>query len=181
MDSRYLQSLYAELNTLYFDDTLPPCRIAWSRQLTRTAGNIDVKKPAIKLSIPLLIDAYRTDSLFAPEYKVCGVTCDEPATALREILKHEMIHLWLHVQGLPSGHTAAFRAKARAIGQPRTRHNIALPEPRSGWVYTCPVCRSQFPRRRRYGRPVACSTCCKRFNGGQFHDRFKLRGRRVVA
>lgn len=180
MQDSDLQALYHDLNTTYFDSTLPPCRITWSRQLSRTAGNIDVRKRAMKLSIPVLIDAFRNDSLFAAEHKVCGVLCDSPEAALREIMKHEMIHLWLHEQGLPSGHTAAFRAKARAIGQPRTRHNIALP-PRSGWIYTCPICNNQLTRRRRYSRPVACPRCCNRFNGGKFHERFKLRGRRITA
>lgn len=179
-DAAALQSLYQELNAAHFDGILPPCRIAWSRQLTRTAGNIDVKDRSIKLSVPLLREAFHTDSLFAPEYVVCGVACADAPGALREILKHEMIHLWLHVCGLPSGHTAAFRAKARAIGQPHTRHDIALPAPRAGWIYTCACCGAEFPRRRRYGRPTACARCCKRFNGGQYDARFKLRGRRVA-
>ncbi|MBV9469414.1 MAG: SprT family zinc-dependent metalloprotease [Abitibacteriaceae bacterium] len=180
MENTDLQALYTELNATYFEGCLPPCRIAWSRQLTRAAGNIDVRQKTIKLSVPLLVDAFRVYSLFPTEYKVCGVLCDSSSLALREILKHEMIHLWLHVRGLPSGHTMEFRAKARAIGQPRTRHNITLPTPRSGWVYACPVCNNQFTRRRRYGHAVACSRCCKHFNGGQFDERFKLRGRKII-
>jgi DNA-directed RNA polymerase subunit RPC12/RpoP len=144
-----------------------------------TAGNIDVRRAIIKLSVPLLVDAFRRDSLFPCEYSVCGVQCDSAEIATREILKHEMIHLWLHVQGLPSGHTAEFRAKAKAIGQPRTRHGIALPAPRSGWIYSCAQCGSEFTRRRRYGRSVACSTCCKKFNGGKYDERYKLRGRKL--
>jgi ribosomal protein L37AE/L43A len=175
-----LQTLYDELNNLHFGGILPPCRIEWSRQLTRTAGNIDVRRKIIKLSAPLLVDAYRRDSLFPAEYIVCGVLCASPQSALREILTHEMIHLWLHERGLPSGHTAEFRAKARAVGQPKTRHDIALPTPRSGWIYSCPLCKSEFSRRRRFSRPVACTHCCKRFNGGKYHERFKLRGRRVT-
>lgn len=180
MESADLQELYAELNATCFEGCLPPCRIAWSRQLTRTAGNIDVRHRVIKLSIPLLVEAFRTDSLFPTEHRVCGILCDSSAFALREILKHEMIHLWLHVKGLPSGHTAQFRAKARALGQPKTRHNIALPTPRSGWSYACPVCRNEITRRRRYGRAVACSPCCKRFSGGKFDARFQLRGQRII-
>jgi len=179
MDATELQALYSELNLEYFDNLLPPCRITWSRRLTRTAANIDVRRCLIHLSLPLLIDSFRRDSLFGPEHRVCGVLCDSPERALREILKHEMIHLWLHVRGLPSGHTAEFRAKANAIGQPKTRHDITLPAPRSGWIYTCPVCSTEFTRRRRYGRPVACARCCKRFNGGNYDERFKLRGRRI--
>ena len=185
-----LQALYQQLNTLHFNSVLPPCRIVWSRQLTRAAGNIDVRRAVIKLSVPLLIDAFDlmnsggakgTASLFGPEYSVCGVLCRNREAALHEIMKHEMIHLWLHVQNLPSGHTSDFRLKARAVGQPRTRHGIALPAPRAGWIYACTHCFCEFSRRRRYGRPVACARCCKRFNNGKYHERFKLRGRHVAT
>lgn len=175
-----LQTLYQELNALYFDNVLPGCRITWTRRLTRAAGNIEVRKKTIKLSIPLLIEAFEDNSLFAPEFIICGVACDGPQSALREILKHEMIHLWLHERGLPSGHTGEFRAKARAIGQPRTRHSIPLPPPRRGWLYTCAVCGHEFARRRRYGRAVACGPCCKVHNRGAFDARFKLRGKRII-
>lgn len=181
MNVAALQDLYGILNADCFEGALPACRIEWSRQLTRTAGNVDVRRRVIKLSVPLLQEAFLTDSLFGVEHMVCGVLCTGPDDAVREILKHEMIHLWLHEQGLPSGHTAEFRAKAKSIGQPRTRHNITLPPPRSGWIYACHTCGDSFTRRRRYGKPVACARCCKRFNGGKYHERFKLRGRRIVG
>lgn len=180
-DSAALQDLFTELNELYFEGTLPPCRVVWSRRLTRAAGNIEVRRKVIKLSVPLLLKAFDSESLFGPTYKICGVACDNRESALREILKHEMIHLWLHERGLPSGHTAEFRAKARAIGQPHTRHAITLPMPRRGWLYCCTHCGHEFARRRRYGRAVACGPCCKKHNGGTFDVRFKLRGKRIDA
>jgi ribosomal protein L37AE/L43A len=175
-----LNSLYHQIHAECFFGVLPPCRVAWSRRLTRTAGNIDVRARLIKLSVPLLVEAFRGDSLFGVEYMVCGVLCATSQEAVREILKHEMIHLWLHEQGLPSGHTAEFRRQARALGQPKTRHAIALPPPRQGWIYRCPVCKHQFTRRRRYARAIACATCCRQFNGGRYDDRFKLKGRRIT-
>jgi hypothetical protein len=179
MDSAALLRLYEQFNYRYFDATLPLCPIIWSRQLTRTAGNIDVRAPKIKLSYPLLIEAFAPKGLFSPEFEICGVRCDSSQRAVEEILKHEMIHLWLHEQGLPSGHTAEFRAKARQMGQPKTRHQIETPKPRTGWEYSCPVCKSTFTRRKRFGRPVACAACCKEFNKGKFDARFKLRGKRL--
>jgi hypothetical protein len=173
---RALNALYDRLNAEFFDDILPPCQIKWSRQLTRAAGNIDVRNRVIKLSVPLLVEAYDGDS---PGYEICGVRCETREQAAVEILKHEMIHLWLHEKGLPSGHTAAFRAKARSIGQPRTRHGIARPAPKSGWLYICPQCDVQVTRRRRFGRPVACGHCCKKYCGGHFDARFQLKGRRI--
>ena len=179
-DEATLQALYQELNGLYFDNVLPACRIVWTRQLTRAAGNIHVKKRIIKLSVPLLVDTFTSDSLFASEHIICGVACESSQSALREILKHEMIHLWLHERGLPSGHTGEFRTKARSIGQPRTRHSLPLPPPRCGWLYTCATCGQQFARRRRYGRAVACKPCCRTHNKGAFDARFKLRGKRIT-
>ena len=176
-----LQTIYDELNAHHFDAILPPCELRWSRQLTRAAGNINVRQRVIKLSLPILAEAFANDTLFPVEYNVCGVMCSSSDNATREILKHEMIHLWLHVQGLPSGHTRDFRAKAKQIGQPKTRHGIALPAPKSGWIYGCGNCGQEFSRRRRYGRAVACASCCNSFARGSFDARFRLRGRRISS
>ena len=172
-----LQDIYAELNREYFASSLPPCEIKWSRRLTRAAGVIEVRKPEIRLSVALLQEPWQV--LIPPQFQICGVACDSFESALREILKHEMIHLWLFVQGLPHGHTRAFRQKAHGIGQPRTRHNIALPLPKSGWIYRCAKCGNEVHRRRRFGKPVACAACCKTHNKGKYDARFKLRGSRI--
>jgi hypothetical protein len=180
MNTIALQALYHELNATYFDSLLPPCRILWSRQLTRTAGNIDVRRAIIKLSVPLLVDAFRRDSLFPCEYSVCGVQCDSAEIATREILKHEMIHLWLHVQGLPSGHTAEFRAKPeRWPAAHAPRHRLARTTQRLDLFLRAVRRRIHTPP--RYGRSVACSACCKKHNGGKYDERYKLRGRRIAA
>jgi len=171
-----LQALYDELNDLSFDGILPPCEMKWSRRLTRAAGTIRCERRLVTLSVPLLVDPFVVPGA---AFEICGVICDSYESALREILKHEMIHLWLYVQKLPHGHTPAFRAKARAIGQPRTRHNIALPPPMSGWIYSCSFCPSELHRRRRFSRPVACASCCKRHSRGKYDERFKLKGRRL--
>ena len=168
-------TLYRQLNAEFFADILPACEIRWSRRLTRTAGNIRVQSRVISLSIPLLIDAFAAGAT----HEVCGVVARDSETALREILKHEMIHLWLHIQGLPCGHTAQFRAKARAIGQPKTRHGIALPAAKNGWIYVCEHCQSQITRRRRISRVGACAACCRLYNGGKFDARFVLKGQRA--
>ncbi len=173
-----LLELYTQINAEFFESELPPCQLKWSRQLTRAAGNVDVKNRLMKLSIPLLIDAYALEN---SGFSICGVMCATRERALEEILKHEMIHLWLHTRGLPSGHTAQFRQKARQIGQPKTRHGIARPAPKSGWIYSCARCEAQITRRRRFGRPVACAACCKTHSGGRFDARFKLKGRKVVS
>ena len=170
-----LLALYQRLNREFFKGELPLCSINWSRRLTRTAGNIRVETRVITLSVPLLLDVWKSDSVF----EVCGVRCASPEQALVEILKHEMIHLWLFEQKLPCGHTREFRRKAKAIGQPKTRHGIALPMPKSGWIYECAGCQARLFRRRRVGKRVACATCCRQKSGGQYDERFRLRGRRL--
>lgn len=170
-----LLALYQQLNRDFFEDSLPPCSIQWSRRLTRAAGNIRVEARAITLSAPLLVDVWGDGAAF----EVCGVRCTSPHQAVTEILKHEMIHLYLHERKKPCGHTREFRIKAREVGQPRTRHGIARPLPKSGWIYTCSICGSQLHRRKRFGRRVACALCCKRLNGGKYDERFRLSGRRV--
>lgn len=173
--ARELAALYQSINAEFFENALPPCEIRWSRRLTRAAGNIRVEKRLITLSIPLLCDAFAGDVA----YVVCGVECRDRDHALQEILKHEMIHLWLFERGLPCGHTATFRVKARAIGQPKTRHGIALPLPKRGWIYSCRNCGAQVARQRRVSRAVACAKCCKDWGDGKFDARFVLVGRRA--
>jgi len=166
-----LLAIYQFLNTEFFGAQLPPCSIRWSRRLTRTAGNIRVQTRVITLSLPLLNDVWRE----GPCFEVCGVSCDCPESALVEILKHEMIHLWLHIEGLPCGHTREFRQKARQIGQSKTRHGIALPAPKQGWVYECGACHAQLFRRRRFGKRVSCGGCAR----GRYDEAFRLRGRKI--
>jgi predicted SprT family Zn-dependent metalloprotease len=172
-----LQVLWERLNRRFFEGTLPPCRIEWSRRLTRAAGNIDVRKRRVKLSVPLLIDAFENNSA----HQVLGVRCEDSASAVEEVLKHEAIHLWLFERGLPHGHTPQFRQKAREIGQPRTRHAIARPLPRTGWVYTCAGCGAQIVRRKRFAAARACARCCRTFSNGKFDARFKLSARRITV
>ena len=170
-----LQVLWARLDARYFGASLGACRIEWSRRLSRSAGNIDVRQRLVKLSVPLLLDAFADGQA----HIVVGVRCASSQEAAEEILKHEMIHLWLFQNGLPCGHTPEFRRKAREIGQLKTRHDIARPLPKSGWVYSCARCQAQVVRRKKFGRARACARCCRQFSGGKFDERFVLRGKRI--
>jgi len=167
-----LLAIYDSLDTEFFGAYLPSCSIKWSRRLTRAAGNIRVQTRLITLSVPLLYDVWHEGASF----EVCGVSCDSPEKALVEILKHEMIHLWLHMGGMPCGHTREFRQKARQIGQPKTRHGIALPVPKVGWIYECGACGAHLFRRRRFGRKVSCGRCAR----GRYDEAFRLRGRKIA-
>ena len=43
------------------------------------------------------------------------------------------------------------------------------------FVYRCPNCRQEFPRVRRARRAIACLSCCRKHNGGEFDARFRLK------
>jgi SprT protein len=42
------------------------------------------------------------------------------------------------------------------------------------YVYVCPSCLSDVKRVRPMKRAVACYSCCKKFNGGNYHEKFRL-------
>jgi predicted SprT family Zn-dependent metalloprotease len=42
------------------------------------------------------------------------------------------------------------------------------------YVYRCPNCKEEFPRVRRIRRAIACLSCCRKHNGGDFDPRFRL-------
>src|SRR4051794_22433581 len=81
--------LYNSLNRQHFGGSLPGCRIEISARLTRTAGKIWPRTRLIRLS-----RSYH--ELYGP-------------AELSNTILHEMIHLWLYEQSLPSGHTPLFR------------------------------------------------------------------------
>jgi predicted SprT family Zn-dependent metalloprotease len=43
------------------------------------------------------------------------------------------------------------------------------------FVYHCPNCKQEFPRVRRIRRAIACLACCRKYNGGDFDPRFRLK------
>lgn len=173
-DQPALLNLYRSLNDQYFEGDLPLCKITWSSRLTHTGGHISPDRRLITLSRPLLLEKFKQVTLFPPEFEVCGVLCTSSDEAIREVMKHEMIHFWLHLQRLPYGHNSLFRAKARSLGQSSIRHLIT-PTSRAGdLIYRCPGCGGEITRRRAPRRPIACLSCCRRHNRGKFDQRFQL-------
>jgi predicted SprT family Zn-dependent metalloprotease len=80
-----------------------------------------------------------------------------------DTLKHEMIHL-IHFN-----HDANFRREARRIGasfRARSHPSLRLP-PR--YIYQCPVCGAEYPRRKRL-RMASCGSC----SPNRFNPKFKL-------
>lgn len=175
-----LLELFGQLNGRFFEDKLPPCQVRWSRRLTRTAGMVYCEERLIDLSYPLLVEQFRSATLFPPEYLVCGVPCQSAGEATTEILKHEMLHFWLYCRGEPPGHPPLFKHLAHAMGQSSIRHCITLPKRPGDWVYQCPHCGYSLHRRRRMRRQVACGLCCRKYNQGEYDRRFQFQGRQLL-
>lgn len=141
-----LQLLYAHLNVRFFGGTLRAYRIVYNGRLTSIAGRIGHRPPVIELSAPLL--------RVHPDH-------------LEPTLLHEMVHAWLHLRGLPSGHGAEFKRKMREVGLGSIYHFLPVRRRRSRrrYVLSCPRCKVAFYRRRRPGYRVSCARCSpNRFN-----------------
>ena len=86
-----------------------------------------------------------------------------------DTLLHEMIHLWLKQNRLPSGHSREFRALAGRLGCPRYARRMP---PRRLLRYRCAACGKTVAYRRRV--TLACRPCCDRLNGGRFTRTYLL-------
>ena len=137
-----VNDIYRQLNSLHFDDQLPECKIELSTRLKRTAGKIWPKQRLIRLSIP-----------YHNHYGL---------TEINNTLLHEMIHLWLYLQGLPSGHTPVFRQKLAELGIPDRIHALPMPPSPYKYLYSCPTCHREIQTHKRINS--SCGKCDKVYN-----------------
>lgn len=157
-----LDRLYAHYelaNRQKFDDTLPTSyRIEFNRYLRRLTGRVTYGLRLIEISLY--------------HYQHYGYE-----DAVRT-LEHEMLHLYLHTLGKPSGHNALFKQLAGQLGI-RVFHDNPYPrnrDSRERYVYECPSCRRMvFRKRRSCGRLLACGICCRALADGGWDPRFQLR------
>jgi SprT-like protein len=94
-------------------------------------------------------------------------------------LEHELLHLYLHVLGRPSGHTKSFKRLA-AKKSIRVFHSNEYPENRKSpfrYLYECPSCGRMVSRQRRVngGGGLACGICCRQHAAGVWDARYELR------
>jgi len=138
-----LQLLFARLNLEHFGSLLPAHRIVYNCRLTTVAGRIAYRPRVIELSRPLMAAH--------PHH-------------IQATLLHEMIHAWLHLRRLPTGHGSAFKRKMREVGLASIYHALPVPHRASAWRYrlTCPRCKVKLLRRRRPTSRVSCARCSPR-------------------
>lgn len=154
-----LREHYARINREKFDSLLPTdYELEFNPLLRRLTGRITYGMRLIEIS--------------AYHFRQYGY---EDAV---QTLEHELLHLYLHTLGKPSGHNALFKAAARDLGI-RVFHANPYPQnrtPRHRYLYECPSCRRMVFRKRPQERhAIACGVCCRELAGGVWDERFALR------
>ena len=149
---------YRKVNKAKFGNILPlDYSITWNPLLRRLTGRITYSLRLIEIS--------------TFHYQRYGFV-DAVAT-----LEHEMLHLYLHELGLPSGHNQRFREEA-GVRNIRVFHSNHYPRNRPSrdrYVYLCASCGRMVFRQRRPDQALACGVCCRLEAGGRWDPRFALR------
>ncbi|QTN32304.1 SprT-like domain-containing protein [Akkermansiaceae bacterium] len=96
-------------------------------------------------------------------------------------LKHEFAHLIAYERcgrRRIDPHGAEWRAACAELGIPdeTTYHNLPLKGRKitRNHFYSCPSCMAVIGRVRPFRRAVACYSCCRKFSGGLYDNRFRL-------
>lgn len=161
LETGMLETIFHELNLLHFSGELPLPKLRWNSRLASTAGRFCPGSRHLLL---------RRE----PEIEVASYLRDlaDGEMHVRDTVLHEMIHYFLWHRNRPYGHTAEFHSIMKRVGAKRY-NTVPKVRPVKHW-YECPGCLVRIPARRRM-TGLACAACCDRFNGGRFHERFRLR------
>ncbi len=150
-----LQLLFARLNYMHFNGSVPDCRIAYNERFSNSAGRITYT------GRPYLIELSPKHFRAHPE-------------ALDETLLHEMIHAWCYGHFGDAGHGPRFRKKMKELGLTSIYHDLGtarpLTESSKRYVLRCEHCGTEVLRRKRPGKPMSCARC----NARRFDIRFPL-------
>jgi predicted SprT family Zn-dependent metalloprotease len=106
---------------------------------------------------------------------------DLSETEVWRTLKHELAHLLAYERcgrRQIDPHGIEWQMACCELGIPgeNVRHSLPLKSRRMKrkYEYACPSCLSIIKRVRPIQRAVACYSCCKKFNQGNYHDRYRL-------
>jgi predicted SprT family Zn-dependent metalloprotease len=135
-------------------------RVEWNSRLKTTAGRADFREKLISLNPRL---------------------CDYGEAEVDRTLRHELAHILAQFRTgrrriFPHGKEWRDACRELAISDEARCHHLSFPisERARSYLYKCPNCQRDFPRVRRIKRAVACLTCCRAQNGGEFDPRFRL-------
>ena len=136
-------------------------RVEWNERMRTTVGRADFRRCLISLN-PALQE-------FGP-------------AEIDRTLRHELAHLLAHFRFgkrriEPHGREWRNACCDLGISGERAGHNLplvgrSLPH---RFIYHCQNCQGHFPRVRRIRRATACLACCRKFSGGNYDERFRLR------
>jgi len=136
-------------------------RVEWNPRMKSAVGRADIREKLVSLNPRLQ---------------------DHGLAEIDRTLRHELAHLLAQFRvgrRRIAPHGPEWREACRDLGiTDEVRcHNLPFASksfpPR--FVYVCPNCRQEFPRVRRIRRAIACLACCRKYNGGDFDPRFRLR------
>ena len=146
--------------SLGLDELACKVRVAWNPRMRTTAGRAWWPDRAIELN-PKLRD-------FGSE-------------EIWRTLKHELAHLVAYERcGRrridPHGPEWQTACADLGIAGESVTHKLAFKRRRMArnHTYACSNCQAVIHRVRPIKRPVACHECCRKFNNGSYHDRFRL-------
>jgi predicted SprT family Zn-dependent metalloprotease len=135
--------------------------VEWNARLFSAAGRADSRRNLISLN---------------PRLR------EHDAAELDRTLRHELAHLLAQFRAgrrrIPP-HGAAWRKACRDLGIADEARCHTLPFPvkqrTRRFLYRCSRCGKDFPRVRPIKRAIACLECCRKFSGGKFDPKARLR------
>jgi SprT protein len=152
------QSLLRALDAGILTDRV---QVEWNERMRTTVGRADFRRCLISLN-PALQE-------FGP-------------AEIDRTLRHELAHLLAHCRFgkrriEPHGREWRNACCDLGISGERAGHTLPLVGRSLSrrFVYYCQNCQGHFPRVRRIRRATACLACCRKFSGGNYDERFRLR------
>jgi SprT protein len=135
-------------------------RVSWNPRMQTTAGRAWWPDRAIELN---------------PKLRECA------PEELWRTLKHELAHLVAYERSSRrriEPHGSEWQQACADLGIPGELpyHNLPFKRRRMkrNHAYICTHCFAEVHRVRPFPRAVACYDCCRKFNNGCYHDRFRL-------
>lgn len=135
--------------------------VEWSARLRSAAGRAEYAKRSVLLNCRL---------------------SDYGEAEIDRTLRHELAHLLAQFRAGRrhiAPHGAEWRRACADLGIANEMrcHNLPLPvhRQRRRYLYVCADCGRELPRSRPLRRACACLACCRAFNHGRYHERFRLK------
>ncbi len=147
-------------NSLWLPELARKVTVRWNSRMRTTAGRAWWPDRAIELNPKLL---------------------EHPREELWRTLKHELAHLIAYERcgrRRIEPHGIEWQTACRDLGIPNEKPFHELPfkarRLKRNYHYSCPACGTTIARVKPFHKAVACYDCCRRYNHGMYHERFRL-------